>query len=181
MTEEKSMKETLQVILPKIHNSFENKDYFRILPHEGKQDLEKSIPIKLRAWKDNKSIQYKFIIVRDKDSGNCYQIKENIKNLCFSAGREDVLIRIAIHELESWFFGDLKAIDRAYNSKLSKHRKTSKFRDPDKLANPSEELSKILNSYSKISWSKKISKEMDIENNSSRSFNEFVSGVRKII
>ena len=181
MTEESSMEVALKNILPKISILFTDNRIFRIIPHQGKQDLERSLPTKLRAYKDNKFIQHKFIVVRDKDSGNCSKIKENLNQICINQDRNDVLIRIAIHELESWFLGDLIAIDNAYNTKLAKHQNVKKFRNPDKLANPSQELSKILNMNSKISWSKKISKEMNIDNNKSLSFNYFISGVRRLL
>lgn len=181
MTEEKSMEETLKNILPKISDYFNESLNYKIIPHEGKQDLEKSIPKKLRAWKDNKDISYKFIILRDKDSGDYNKIKENLRKLCMESGRGDVLIRIAIHELESWFLGDLKAIDKAYNIKKSKEQNKSKYKNPDKLANPSQELARILKNKSKISWAKNISKFMDITNNKSHSFNVFIKGVRSLL
>lgn len=34
MTEEKSMEETLKILLPKIHDKFQNTENFRIIPHE---------------------------------------------------------------------------------------------------------------------------------------------------
>ena len=39
---------------------------FICVPHEGKQDLEKSIPRKLRAWREPSA---HFIVVRDNDGG----------------------------------------------------------------------------------------------------------------
>ncbi len=181
MTEERSMEETLKNILPQISDYFLDSNNFRIIPHQGKQDLEKSIPRKLKAWKDNSYMQYKFIIIRDKDSGDWRKIKENLKNLAILSGRDDVLIRIAIHELESWFLGDLKAIDKAFNKQFFKKVKNKKYRDPDKLANPSEELSKLLKNRSKLLWAKTISQYMDIKNNSSKSFNIFISGVENLL
>ncbi len=181
MTEEKSMGETLKILLPKIHHKFKQKENFKIIPHEGKQDLEKSIPIKIRGCKNNDIITYKFIIVRDKDSGDCHKIKKKLQELCLNAGRADALIRIAIHELESWYLGDLIAIDRTYGTKLSKKRNTRRYRNPDNLANPSQELAKILSNKSKISWAKNIPNQMNIDKNNSESFNSFVNGVRSLV
>ena len=45
--EESSMKELLDGILPRI---LPNGITFKTIPHEGKSDLEHSLPIKLRAW-----------------------------------------------------------------------------------------------------------------------------------
>lgn len=181
MTEERSMEEALKNLLPKINDCFKNDAFFKIIPHDGKQDLEKSIPRKLRAWKDNKELQYKFIIIRDQDSGDYFKIKEKLKKMCSDAGRNDALIRIAIHELESWFLGDLPAIDSAFSLNLHKKAKEKKYRDPDKLGNPSEILSKILNNKSKMNWARNISEFMNINNNNSKSFNMFVTGVQSLI
>ena len=50
LLEERSMQAALEGILPRLIPGVE----FLCIPHEGKQDLEKSIPRKLRGWKDYK-------------------------------------------------------------------------------------------------------------------------------
>ena len=82
LLEEPSMKEMLQVLLPQI---IPNEITYQCIAHEGKQDLEKSIPRKLRALKNTK----RFIILRDKDSGDCIKIKQNLAQLCQQANRQD--------------------------------------------------------------------------------------------
>jgi hypothetical protein len=47
LLEEPSMKALLDVLLPRI---IPENITFKCIPHEGKQDLEKSIPKKLKAW-----------------------------------------------------------------------------------------------------------------------------------
>ena len=47
LLEERSMKEFLDILLPKI---LPENVGFRTIPHEGKSDLEKSIKTKLKAW-----------------------------------------------------------------------------------------------------------------------------------
>ncbi len=181
MTEERSMEEALLNILPKIDIFFKNKENFQIIPHEGKQDLEKSIPRKIRAWRDTSYIQYKFIIIRDNDNSDCLNVKNKLNQLCVDNDRNNVLIRIAMQELESWFLGDLNAVDQAFKTKMSSKQNTRKFRNPDSINNPSQVLSKLLNNKSKISWSKNISNYMNINNNKSTSFNVFKSGVLNLL
>jgi hypothetical protein len=176
-TEEPSMEWTLKNIIPK----FLPVQKFRIIPHEGKQDLEKSIPRKLRAWKDNSQRSYKFIVILDKDSGDCVKIKSRIKQLCIDNGRSDTLIRIAIHELESWFLGDLSAVDAAYNTNFAKNCKKRKFRNPDRISSPSDEIKKMIKNYSKIDGARRISCHLSMDNNSSESFNVFVTGLKRFI
>lgn len=178
MLEEVSMEVCLNQILPKI---LPNDVTFQVIPHEGKQDLEKSIPRKLRAWNNYEGMEYKFIILRDKDGGDCISLKNNLVQLCSNAGRPDSLVRIVCNELESWFLGDLNAVEKGIGIKnISAMQKKRKFRNPDDLTNACDELKKLCGTYQKIGGAKKISPYLDLENNSSHSFNVFISGVKKL-
>lgn len=94
LLEEESMKHFLDGILPKILPPDVG---FITVPHEGKSDLQKSVPIKLRAWKEP---GVKFVIVQDQDTGDCRELKRKLVELCGDTTQE-VLIRIACHELEA--------------------------------------------------------------------------------
>ena len=48
LLEEYSMKVLLEGLLPRLFPELP----FLCIPHQGKQDLEKSIPRKLRAWRE---------------------------------------------------------------------------------------------------------------------------------
>lgn len=174
LLEEESMKALLDILLPKIlPKSVE----FRCIPHEGKQDLEKSIPRKLKAWKTPDTY---FVIVQDKDGADCIAVKQRLEALCFKAGRRDSLVRIACHELESWFLGDLMAVGQAFNRPdLARKQKNKKYKQPDNLANASQELEKLITGYRKVSGAKKIAPYLTIENNCSQSFLCFISGVQQ--
>ncbi|MDO9423786.1 MAG: DUF4276 family protein [Methylobacter sp.] len=176
LLEEESMKALLDILLPQI---LPPDVIFLCIPHEGKQDLEKSIPIKLRAWQTPGT---SFVVVRDKDHADCLDLKKRLVKLCEQAGRSDSLVRIACHELESWFLGDLAAVEKAFNiKKLTAQQQSRKYRDPDKLANASEELEKLVKGYRKVSGAKKIAAFMAIDQNYSHSFNCFISGVNGLL
>lgn len=99
-----------------------------------------------------------------------------------AAGREDSVVIIAVHELESWFLGDLAAVETTYQiNNLSKKQNTKKFKNPDHLTNPSLELHRITKHSAKISRARKISYNMDFTKNTSKSFNYFVKKMRDII
>jgi len=174
--EEPSAKAMLQGFLPAfVPETVE----LKFVVFEGKQDLEKRLPIRLRAWLRDDA---KFVVLRDKDSGDCFKIKQNLVETCVAAGKPNVLVRIACCELESFYLGDLKAVAQAIGpSSLSKRQGKSKFRDPDKLANPSQELKKIAPEYQKISGSRAIGPLLDINQNSSRSFNALITGIQRLI
>lgn len=152
---------------------------FTTVPHEGKNDLEKSIPRKLRAWKTPDTY---FVILRDKDSGDCTIIRQKLVAMCTDNHRPDSLVRIAIHELESWFLGNLNAVGEAFNTnKLGKLQAKAKFRDPDHIASPAEEIKKLISSYQKTLGAKKIGAVFPHDANYSTSFNVFLTGIQRLI
>ncbi len=174
--EEPSAKAMLEGVLPKLLPEGMSPRY---VVFEGKQDLEKRLPMRLRAW------QYadaKFVVMRDQDSGNCVDIKNGLLEKCRDSGKPDTLIRIACHELESFYLGDLNAVgDSIGPNNLSKQQNKAKFRNPDNLNNAAQELKKIAPSYQKVSGSRAIGPYLDIDNNRSTSFNALISGVRRLI
>ncbi len=177
LLEEPSMKVFLEVLLPKL---IPKKIYYKCIAHEGKQDLQRSIPLKLRAFPS----ETQFIIIRDKDSDDCIKLKEKLVDLCRKENREDILVRIVCHELESWFLGDLTALGKAFNLKqrqIDKLQNKAKYRDPDRIAAAKQELKKIAPEYQPLSGSREIAQYIDLENNNSRSFQVFIQGIQKIL
>jgi len=175
LLEEPSMKELLDILFPKV---LPPEIGFQTIPHEGKQDLEKSIPRKLRAWKEP---GVHFIIVRDQDNADCIDVKNRLVELCREAGRKDSLVRIVCHELESWFLGDLVAVAHAFDDmSIAKLQGKSKYRNPDMISNAAQEIKKIVPSYQKIQGARSIAEHISVERNRSNSFFVFVEGVRKV-
>ncbi|HAT50488.1 MAG: DUF4276 family protein [Nitrospirae bacterium] len=174
--EEASAKALLQELLPRFLPNIETPLF---IVFEGKQDLEKQLTRKLRNWQCPKSC---FVVLRDKDSGNCYEIKEKLRKLSHESGHPQTLIRIACRELESWYLGDLAAVEQALNARGAvKQQANQKFRNPDKLGNPVQELMRLAPSYQKISGSRAMGKVMKREGNTSHSFNVFIKGIISIL
>lgn len=175
--EEKSAKEMLEGLLPKI---LPTDATLQFVVFEGKQDLEKQLPIKLRAWRDPAAIR--FIVLRDQDSGDCKTIKQGLVATCVKAGKPNSLVRIACHELEAFYLGDLDAVAQATGlTNLGRQQQKTKFRDPDKLIRPSQELKKLVPEYQKVAGSRAIGRCLTISNNKSQSFNALVAGIQKLI
>lgn len=173
LLEERSMKEALDCLLPKI---LPENVSFKTIPHSGKSDLQQSIPRKLKAWNVPET---KFVIVQDQDSADCIDLKNHLLDLARPAGR-DVLVRIACRELESWYFGDLNAVSQAYGKDVRGLSEKKKYRIPDQIGNPKEELRRLFPQHQQISGARKISPYMSIDANTSKSFQCFVSGIRKL-
>lgn len=174
--EEPSAQDMLKGILP------------RILPVDivpqfivfrGKQDLEKRLPLRLREWRTPNT---RFIVLRDQDAADCMEVKKALSLICRNAGKPETLVRVACRELESFYLGDLSAVEKGIGIKnLSKQQNKKKFRTPDDLGNPSEELFKITRfKYQKRSGSRAIAPFLSLDNNFSISFNMLINGIRKM-
>jgi hypothetical protein len=92
------------------------------------------------------------------------------------------LIRIACHELESWYLGDPAALQRAFPKfKAEAVAGKAKFRDVDSLANAAEELTKLVPDYQKVSGSRILGGLMSPHHNASHSFQVFCSGIKTLL
>jgi hypothetical protein len=175
--EEPSAKEMLTGVLPRI---LPENVQIKYIVFQGKQHLEKSLKNKLRGWNTPNSA---FVVMCDKDSGDCKAIKAKLVNLCREAGRDDVLVRIACRELESFYLGDLTAVEKGLGiNGLKRQQQNRKFRNPDGLNNAAEELFKLTNNmYGKIAGSRTISPHLNLETNHSKSFNALITGITNLI
>lgn len=151
---------------------------FQTIPHHGKRDLERSIPRKLRGWKEPGDIR--FVILHDQDTKDCVSLKQELLQLCAVTDRP-CLVRIACQEMEAWYFGDIDALCAAYDRpKLREVIGKKKFRVPDAIPDPKEELYRLIPEHQQISGAKRVAPHIDIERNTSASVQQFVRGVRRL-
>jgi len=181
LVEEPSIKNVLYNLLPSLlTNDYKLDENCFVRVHSGKTDLLKSIPRKLKAY-SKISDEYKVLILVDRDSEDCKELKQKIESSIPADIVCNIVIRIVSRELEGWFVGDLAAVEKAYPStKASKYKSKSSFRDPDE-AHAVQELKKIIPGFSKGEASHKISMYMNLESNRNKSFNQFIKGLEKLI
>jgi len=173
--EEPSAREMLKGVLPRL---LDQNIPVRYVVFEGKQDLEKRLPRRLRAWQNPNA---RFLVLRDQDSGDCYEIKQKLAGICREAGRPDALVRIACHELESFYLGDLQAVaDTIGPASLARKQGSAKYRNPDRLNNAYQELKRIAKTYQKLSGSRAIGPALSLEGNRSESFNQLIGGIQRL-
>ncbi|WP_236027250.1 MULTISPECIES: DUF4276 family protein [Burkholderia] len=173
------MKILLDDLLPRLFPGLEVQVHFQCVPHEGKADLDKSIPKKLKAWREP---DVRFVVVRDNDSADCVALKRRIEGVCVEAGRPETLIRLVCQELESWYIGDLGALEAAFpRCRMDTPALRKKFSDPDSWQKPSNELSRLIPSFQKLSGARLMASNLRGENNRSRSFCVFLDGLRRIV
>lgn len=124
----------------------------------------------------------------DRDDENCFELKEKLEKITQKAGLRSktqakgksihVVNRIAIEELEAWYFGDWEAVQKAYPHVNPSVPKQKNFRDPDAIAGGTwEALERILkragyfsSGFRKIKAAKAITPYMDPQRNLSHSF-----------
>jgi len=176
LLEERSAEEMLRGILPQL---LPKEVVPKYLVFEGKQDLDKRLEQRVRGWLAPDTF---FVVLRDQDSGDCQEIKQELCDQLARAGRPGSLVRIACHELESFYLGDLAAVGAGLNCpKVSQQQEKAKYRAPDKLANPAQELAKLAD-YQKVTGSRAIAAHLKLDgSNRSHSFNVLVKGLRRLI
>lgn len=178
LLEERSSKALLESLLPRCLSI---EIGFRLVPFEGKQDLEKQLERRIRAYRNPHA---RFIVLRDQDSHpDCKKLKQSLSDYCMKSGRsQHCLVRIACQELETFYLADLEAVEKALIlDKLATQQNNRKFRDPDRLGNPSDELRSLTkHRYEKVAGSREIGKQLDLENTRSPSFRNLMAGIRRM-
>ena len=173
--EEHSAREMLRGLLPRILPAGVEVSY---IVFEGKQDMERNIVRRLRGWLKPNT---KFVVLRDQDAADCIAIKRGLMAKCSEAGKDDAVVRVACRELESWYFGDLLAVERGLGlANLTRYMRREAYRVPDNIQAPARELAKITReAYRKVAGSRAIGRNLSLSGNTSRSFQVFLAGVRR--
>jgi hypothetical protein len=127
-------------------------------------------------------------VVVDRDDDDCDELKARLEKMAVDArlatrskagGRPYVVVnRLAIEELEAWYFGDWEAVRASYPRVPATIPSQARYRDPDAVAGGTwEELERVLQKagyfkigLAKIEAAKAIAANMAPGRNSSRSF-----------
>jgi len=200
LTEDKSGKVLLDIIVPKIISS---ENTFRIINFKGigkipnnihkepdpkKKLILNKLPALLKVYgKMYNQKDCTVIVVVDCDKRNCNIFKQELVDVLKGCNpKPNAFFRIAIEEIEAWLLGDMTAMERAY-PKYDKQEYKGYIQDSiigtwEKLADIT--LSRNVASYlkksaypeigkQKIEWAQKIGTFMDMNSNISPSFNCF--------
>ena len=111
LLEEPSTEEALKAILPKI---LSNNVTFDFLVFEGKDDLLNNLAVRLKGYRWIPD-DWRIMVLIDEDRRDCRELKAYLERAAHEAGfvtkssavpNEDfrVVNRLAIEELEAWFF-----------------------------------------------------------------------------
>lgn len=186
LVEEPSMAEFLNIILPKV---IITELTYNIHVFQGKPDLLKKLQNRLTGYFNYIPKDWLIIVVIDEDRKDCHELKSKLENKCTiaglytksqpnSEGEFSVVNRIAVEELEAWYFGDIHALCKAYPGIPATLTSKARYRNPDNIQGGTwEQLERILNranyhggGLSKIKATRDIAKHMNPEINKSHSF-----------
>lgn len=178
LVEGQAEKDLLDALLPRM---LPGSMRHRVIPFEGKQDLEKQMGRRIRAYQNPAA---RFIILRDQDShADCKALKADLLARCEGTGREShCLVRVACKEMETFYLADLAAVERALAMPgLANQQGNRKFRRPDALGSPSRELKTLTKqTYEKRVGSRLIGRQLDLDNERSPSFKHLIAGIRRL-
>jgi len=193
LVEEPSAEAALENLLPRLLGAGTS---FFIHPFNGKADLLANLSSRLRAYRRWLPRDWRIVVLVDEDRQDCRALKGELESAARNAGLMtksaagggadfQVLNRLAIEELEAWFFGDAAALRAAYPRVPPTLNRNARYRDPDAIAGgTAEALERILRRSGyygarmpKIETARRISASMDPRINQSHSFQVFRSGL----
>ena len=197
LVEEPSAEAALSKLVPKILGQEVS---FNIHPHQGKPDLLKKLLPRLRGYKPWLPEDWRIVVLVDADDEDCRKLKGHLEKEAEEAGlltktagpagsRFQVLNRLAIEELEAWFFGDVEALHATYPRIPFTLGRKARYRDPDAIGGGTwESLHRefrrngyYTGGFPKISVSRAVSENMVPERNRSKSFQVFRQGLLALV
>ena len=194
--EEPSAEEALKLLIPKM---LEEDVSYEFHTFQGRDEMLIELPKRLKGerWipKD-----WRIIVLIDEDRRDCHELKAYLEKAAHEADfvtkssaapneNFQVVNRVAIEELEAWFFGDVEALHAAY-PRISKNLQSkAKYRNPDAIQGGTHEALRdllIQNKYfkgriSKPTVAQNIARHMEPRRNRSRSFQIFVEGLKACV
>lgn len=196
LVEEPSMESFLRACLPRMLS--ENCS-FDIHPYRGKNAMLRKIGKRLKGYARWMPAQCRIVVVVDRNGDTCEDLKLKLEDICRSAGLRSrravggsdwqIVTRIAIEELEAWYFGDWEAVKAAYPGVSASVPDRPRYRNPDRIAGGTwEAFERVLQEYgyfrqglAKVQAAGDIGKHIAPARNRSRSFAMFRDAVAEAV
>ena len=165
---------------------------FTVVPHQGKDDLLAKLESRLRVYADGSLRGRRVVVLVDRDAEDCLALKRRLEGIAAKlelatrtqmGGGWRVVNRIAIEELEAWYFGEWSAVQKAYpKAKLSR---AESARNPDFITGGTwEQLERVLKragyfkgGLRKIELARNVGAHFEPDRCTSRSFRRFYEAV----
>jgi hypothetical protein len=192
LVEEPSMEAFLRVLLPLLLPEFCS---FEVHAFQGKHDLLGKLQDRLRGYAQWLPPDWRIVVVVDRDDDDCNELKERLEESARKAGLRSraqagnsqwqIVNRIAIEELEAWYFGDWEAVRAAYPKLDANVTKKRGYRNPDAIVGGAwEAFERVLRKRGyfkeglrKIEAARAVGENLDPKRSTSRSFVRFRDAV----
>jgi len=116
---------------------------FHVHPFQGKTDLLGKLESRLRGYAAWLPADWRIVVVVDRDDEDCRVLKNQLESIAGRAGLRtparagkapwQLVNRLAIEELEAWYFGNWAAVRSAYPRASERVPGRKGFRDPDAI------------------------------------------------
>jgi hypothetical protein len=188
LVEEPSMEAFLRQLLPGLLGE---KATFNVYPYQCKDDLLGKLHARLQGYASWLPENWRVVVVIDRDDDDCEELKQRMEHAASSAGLRtrnagaaqtwQVANRIAIEELEAWYFGDWVAVRNMYLKVPATIPQKEPYRNPDEIQGGTwEAFERVLQKAGyfktglrKTEVARALGKCMDPAQNRSRSFAVF--------
>lgn len=179
------MEASLRHLLPRMLGPVSH----QIFVHQDKDDLLKVLPERLQGYASWIPEKWRIVVIVDRDDDDCQELKARLDSAATAAGfttdetqsvsqSRTFVSRLAIEELEAWYFGDWTAVRSVYPRVPKTIPSRARYRDPDAIKGGTwEAFERVLkragyfkNGLRKVEASKAIAEQMDPERNTSTSF-----------
>jgi Domain of unknown function (DUF4276) len=141
LVEEPSMEAFLGELLPRLLPADRS---FAVHPFQGKTDLMAKLQDRLRGYASWLPDHWRVVVVVDRDDDDCIALKAQLEAMAKKAklrtrsvaGKQpwQLVNRIAVEELEAWYFGDWPAVCAAYPRVSKGVVNQAGYRHPDAIA-----------------------------------------------
>ncbi len=196
LVEEPSMEAFLRALLPRL---LPRGRTFEMHVFQGKSDLLGKLEARLRAYATWLPADWRIVVVVDRDDDDCRDLKLRLEDIAHRAGLRSrsragglpwqLVNRIAVEELEAWYFADWEAVRAAYPRVPAGIPHRQGFRDPDAIAGGTwEAFERVMRKYgyfkgrlAKIEAARTIGACVDPARSRSRSFAVFQQALAEAV
>lgn len=186
------MEAFLRGLLPRL---LTDEHTFEVHPFQGKADILGKLEARLRAYSKWLPENWRVVVVVDRDDQDCLDLKRRLEAMAEHAGLVSrargkhrtwqLVNRIAIEELESWYFGDWQAVRAAYPNVPDGIVRKRGFRDPDAITGGTwEAFERVLTRHGyfetglrKVEAARVLGKLVEWQRSSSHSFVLFCNAI----
>lgn len=195
LVEEPSMEAFLRELLPRMLG---NRVSFEVYPFQCKDDLLLKLPNRLRGYYSWLPADWRIVVIVDRDDEDCIKLKQKLDKIVLREGLRtrsndaanwQVVNRIAIEELEAWYFGGWAAVKSIYPRVNANIPQKEAFHNPDSISGGTwetfERLMKRAGYFEgglrKIEAARQLGRLIDWQRNSSLSFQYFRDAVLEVM